>query len=259
MTTPAAVRIPGRGYALHPGRLQLISAPTPNGVKVSILLEEAGLPYEAHWIDILAGETRTPAFRKLNPNAKIPVIIDPDGPGGVPMILSESAAILLYLATKTGRFLPGDPARYWETVQWLFFQMASIGPMFGQVGYFNRFAGRDMADKRPLQRYVDESRRLLEVLDERLRGRTWIIGDDYGLADIATLGWVDNLVTFYEARELVGFDDFAHVAAWWARGLSRPAVQRGMRIPARLAPVPSDRAGADQTTHAHRGHTVSGS
>lgn len=222
-----------RWQAEHPDRLQLYSAATPNGVKVSILLEEIGLPYEAHWIDVLGGETRTPGFLALNRNGKIPVIVDPDGPGGQPLVLSESAAILLYLAEKSDAFRPVDPACYWETVQWLFFQMASIGPMFGQVGYFNRFAGRAIEDPRPLQRYVDESRRLLGVLDDRLSGQDWIVGSGYGLADIATLGWVNNLITFYDARALVDFDSYHNVAAWLERGMARPAVQRGCRIPAR--------------------------
>jgi GST-like protein len=211
----------------------LYSLNTPNGVKASIMLEEAGLDYEAHHVDIMAGESRTPAFLSLNPNGKIPAMIDPDGPDGQPLALFESGAILLYLAEKTGRFIPADPARRWETIQWVFFQMASIGPMFGQLGYFNKFAGKDIDDPRPRQRYVDESRRLLGVLDARLDGRTWLMGEEYTIADIATLGWVDNLITFYEARELVGFDDFPHVGAWLERGLARPAVQRGLAVPSR--------------------------
>jgi len=219
--------------AQHPDRLQLYSLNTPNGVKASIMLEETGLAYEPHLVDIMKGESHTPAFLSLNPNGKIPAIIDPDGPGGQPLALFESGAILLYLADKTGRFIPAEPARRWECIQWVFFQMASIGPMFGQVGYFNKFAGKDIADKRPLARYVDESKRLLAVLDNRLRGRRWIMGDDYGIADIATLGWVRNLITFYEARELVGYDRLLHVPAWLDRGLSRPAVQRGLEVPRR--------------------------
>ena len=219
--------------AQHPDRIQLYSLNTPNGVKVSIMLEETGLAYEPHLVDIAKDESHTPAFLSLNPNGKIPAIIDPAGPGGQPLALFESGAILLYLADKSGRFIPAEPARRWECIQWVFFQMASIGPMFGQVGYFNKFAGRDIADKRPLARYVDESKRLLAVLDDRLRGRRWIMGDDYGIADIATLGWVRNLITFYEARELVGYDRLLHVPAWLDRGLSRPAVQRGLEVPRR--------------------------
>ncbi|WP_292084651.1 MULTISPECIES: glutathione binding-like protein [unclassified Brevundimonas] len=217
----------------HPDRLQLYSLPTPNGVKVSILLEELGLAYEPHLVDIGKNETWTPDYLSLNPNGKIPAIIDPEGPGGKPLPLFESGAILVYLAEKTGRFLPVDPAARYETLQWVFFQMAAIGPMFGQVGFFHKFAGREFEDKRPRDRYVAESRRLLGVLEGRLEGRDWIMGDDYTIADIAILGWVRNLIGFYEAGDLVGFSDFPRVAAWLERGLARPAVQRGLNIPAR--------------------------
>jgi GST-like protein len=232
MTGLSAFPITRRWPAEHPDRLQLFSLNTPNGVKVSIMLEEIGLPYEPHLIDIGRNETWTAEFLSLNPNGKIPAIIDPDGPGGKPLGLFESGAILLYLGDKTGKLIPSDPALRWETIQWVFFQMAAIGPMFGQVGYFNRFAGKAIEDKRPLQRYVAESKRLLGVLDRRFDRREWIMGE-YSIADVATLGWVRNLVTFYEARALVGFDGFANVAAWLERGLARPAVQRGLEIPAR--------------------------
>jgi GSH-dependent disulfide-bond oxidoreductase len=222
-----------RWPAKHPDRLQLYSLPTPNGVKVSIMLEEIGLPYEPHTINIGKNETWTPEFLSLNPNGKIPAIIDPNGPNGVPFGLFESGAILLYLAEKTGKLLPSDPALRYETIQWVFFQMAAVGPMFGQVGYFHKFAGREIADKRPLQRYQDESKRLLGVLETRLEGRTWIMGDDYTIADVSLLGWVRNLVGFYEARELVDFDSLKRVPGWLERGLARPAVQRGLEIPAR--------------------------
>ncbi|HWX66310.1 MAG TPA: glutathione S-transferase N-terminal domain-containing protein [Rhodanobacter sp.] len=222
-----------RWPAQYPDRIQLYSLNTPNGVKASIMLEETGLPYEAHLVDIMKGESHTPEFRSLNPNGKIPAIIDPHGPGGAPLGLFESGAILLYLADKTGKFISADAALRWETIQWVFFQMAAIGPMFGQVGFFNKFAGKEYADKRPLERFVAESKRLLDVLDQRLDGRTWLIGDDYSIADIATLGWVNNLITFYEARELVAYDSFKHVVAWLDRGLARPAVQRGLTIPGR--------------------------
>ena len=229
----SAFPISARWPARHPERIQLYSLDTPNGVKVSIMLEETGLAYEPHRVDIMQNESHLPEFLSLNPNGKIPAIIDPHGPGGEPLALFESGAILLYLADKTSRFIPPDPARRWQTIQWLFFQMAAIGPMFGQLGYFNKFAGRELADKRPLERYVAESKRLLGVLDAQLAGRAWIIGDDYTIADIATLGWVRNLITFYEARELVDYDRFANVGAWLERGLARPAVQRGLRVPAR--------------------------
>jgi GST-like protein len=226
---PVATRWP----AAHPDRIQLYSVPTPNGVKVSIALEEMGLPYEPHFIDIGANETWTPDYLSLNPNGKIPAIIDPDGPGGAPLALFESGAILIYLAEKTGQFLPADPARRYETIQWLMFQMGGIGPMFGQLGFFHKFAGKDYEDKRPRDRYATESKRLLGVLETRLKDRSWIMGEEYTIADIATLGWVRNLVGFYEARDLVGYDDFPAVDAWLQRGLARPAVQKGLTIPAR--------------------------
>ena len=233
MADLSAFPIASRWPARHPDRIQLYSLDTPNGVKASIMLEETGLPYEAHLVDIMENESHLPEFLALNPNGKIPAIIDPDGPGGKPLGLFESGAILMYLADKTGKFIPADAAARWETIQWVFFQMASIGPMFGQVGFFNKFAGRQYEDKRPLQRYVNESKRLLGVLDGRLAGRDWIMGSDYTIADIATLGWVNNLITFYEARELVEYDRFGNVAAWLERGLARPAVQRGLKIPSR--------------------------
>jgi GSH-dependent disulfide-bond oxidoreductase len=233
VTDLSAFPITKRWPAQHSDRLQLYSLPTPNGVKVSIMLEEIGLAYEPHTIDIGKNETFTPEFLSLNPNGKIPAIIDPNGPGGAPLGLFESGAILQYLAEKTGKLLSADPARRIETIQWVQFQMSAIGPMFGQVGFFHKFAGREFEDKRPLQRYVNESKRLLGVLDKHLDGRTWMIGDDYSIADIASLGWVRNLNGFYGAGELVGFDSFTHVTAWLARGLARPAVQRGLEIPKR--------------------------
>lgn len=219
--------------AQHPDHLQLYSLPTPNGVKVSIMLEEIGLPYEPHLVDIGQNQSWTPEYLALNPNGKIPAIVDPDGPGGKPFGLFESGAILLYLAEKTAQLLPVDPARRYETIQWVFFQMAAVGPMFGQVGYFNKFAGKAIEDKRPLERYRDESKRLLGVLESRLDGRQWIMDDDYTIADISLVGWVRNLITFYEARELVAYDELVHVPAWLERMLARPAVQRGLDIPKR--------------------------
>jgi GST-like protein len=233
MTGLSNFPITKRWPAQHPDRLQLYSLPTPNGVKVSIMLEETGLPYEPHLVDITKNESWTPEFLSLNPNGKIPAIIDPDGPGGQPLALFESGAILQYLAEKTGKLLPQDPARRYETIQWVHFQMASIGPMFGQVGFFHKFAGREYEDKRPLHRYRDESRRLLGVLETRLTSGPWIMGDEFTIADVATLGWVRNLVGFYGARELVDFDSLKAVPAWLERGLARPAVQRGLDIPKR--------------------------
>ncbi len=221
-----------RWPALHPDRLQLYSINSPNGVKVSIMLEETGLPYEPHLVHIGANESWTEEFLSLNPNGKIPAIIDPDGPGGKPLALFESGAILVYLADKTGQLAPTDPARRYETLQWLFWQMGGVGPIFGQVGFFHKFAGRAIEDKRPLERYVTESKRLLGVLETRLEGRDWIM-DEYSIADIATLGWVRNLIGFYGARELVGYDSFKRVPAWLERGLARPAGQRGLEIPSK--------------------------
>ncbi|MFT2797272.1 glutathione binding-like protein [Serratia sp. N21D137] len=226
---PIAKRWPAK----HPERLQLYSLPTPNGVKVSIMLEEISLPYEAHLIDIGKNETWTPEFLSLNPNGKIPAILDPAGPDGKPFALFESGAILLYLAEKCGKLLPKDPAQRYETIQWVFFQMASVGPMFGQLGFFHKFAGREYEDKRPFERYQKESKRLLGVLEERLQGRDWIMGSEYTIADISLLGWVRNLIGFYEARDVVEFDNFPLVGQWLERGLARPAVQRGINIPAR--------------------------
>src|SRR5690349_22665544 len=217
----------------HPELLQLYSLPTPNGVKVSIMLEEIGLPYEVHLVDFGKDDQKTAEFLSLNPNGKIPAMIDPDGPGGKPLPLFESGAILQYLAEKTGKLLPVDAARRWEAIQWVYFQMAFIGPMFGQVGFFNKFAGKDYEDKRPRDRYVNESKRLLGVMESHLDGRQWFMGDEYTIADISMLGWVRNLIGFYGARELVAFDEFSNVAAWLERGLARPAVQRGLNIPKR--------------------------
>ena len=232
MADLSAFPITQRWPAQHPDRLQLYSLNTPNGVKASIMLEETGLPYEPHLVDITKDETWGPEFLSLNPNGKIPAILDPDGPDGKPLALFESGAILIYLAEKTGKLIPADAAGRYETIQWVMWQMGGLGPMFGQLGFFHKFAGRAYEDKRPLQRYVAESKRLLGVLDTRLEGRDWIMGD-YSIADISMLGWVRNLIGFYEARELVEFDSLKNVPAWLERGLARPAVQRGLEIPKR--------------------------
>jgi len=233
MADLSAFPITKRWPAKNPEIIQLYSLPTPNGVKVSIALEELGLAYEAHLVDIGKNESWTAEFLSLNPNGKIPVIIDPNGPGGKPLGLFESGAILLYLSDKTGKLVPDDAAARYETIQWVFFQMAFIGPMFGQVGYFHKFAGKEIEDKRPLNRYRDEAKRLLGVMNTRLTGRQWIMGDLYTIADISMMGWVRNLIGFYGAGELVEFDSFPNVGAWLERGLARPAVQRGLTIPAR--------------------------
>jgi GST-like protein len=233
MTDLSAFPITARWPAKYPDRLQLYSLPTPNGVKVSIMLEEIGLPYEAHAVDFGKDDQKTPEFLSLNPNGKIPAILDPDGPGGKPLGLFESGAILQYLAEKTGKLLPTDPARRYQTLQWVHFQIGGIGPMFGQVGFFFKFAGKEFADKRPLERYVTEAKRLLGVLDTRLEGRQWVMGDDYSIADIAMFGWVRAMIGFYGARDLVAYDTLKQVPAWLERGLARPAVQRGVEIPKR--------------------------
>jgi GST-like protein len=217
--------------AQHPERLQLYSLPTPNGVKPAIMLEEIGLPYEVHRVAFDRNDQLSPEFLSLNPNNKIPAIIDPDGPGGRPLPLWESGAILIYLAEKTGKLLPADPALRYQTIQWLMFQMGGLGPMFGQLGFFHKFAGKDYEDKRPRDRYAAESKRLLGVLDRHLEGRDWIMGDEYTIADIATFPWVNNLIGFYGAGELVGFQDFRNVARVLQAFVARPAVARGLQIP----------------------------
>ncbi len=231
MTDLSAFPITSKWPARHPDRLQLYSLPTPNGVKISIMLEETGLPYEPHRVNFETRDQASPAFKSLNPYGKIPAIIDPHGPGGRPLPLFESGAILVYLADKTGQFMPTDPAARYQTLQWLMFQMGGIGPMFGQVGFFHKFAGKNIEDKRPRDRYVAEARRLLAVLDEQLAERAWITGDEYTIADIATFPWVRNLVGFYGAGELVGMADFSHVTRALQAFVERPAVSRGLEIP----------------------------
>ncbi len=237
MTALASFPITHKWPAQHPERIQLYSLPTPNGVKVSIMLEETGLPYEPHLVRFDRNDQLSPEFLSLNPNNKIPAIIDPNGPGGAPLALFESGAILVYLADKSGQLMPADMAGRYETLQWLMFQMGGIGPMFGQVGFFHKFAGKDFEDKRPRDRYVAESKRLLGVLNQRLAERAWIMGDAYSIADIATFPWVNNLVGFYGAGELVGFKDFPHVERVAQAFAARPAVQRGLQIPNRNPPA----------------------
>lgn len=233
MSDLSAFAITRKWPAQHPERLQLYSLPTPNGVKVSIMLEETGLAYEPHLVSFDSNDQFSPEFLSLNPNNKIPAILDPNGPDGEALALFESGAILIYLAEKTGQLLAKDPARRYQTLQWLMFQMGGIGPMFGQLGFFHKFAGRDFADKRPRDRYVAESARLLGVLDQHLQDRDWMMGHDYSIADIALFPWVRNLVGFYEAGDLVQFERFANVRRVLDAFLARPAVQRGLSIPAR--------------------------
>ncbi|MBN9366364.1 MAG: glutathione S-transferase N-terminal domain-containing protein [Comamonadaceae bacterium] len=227
-THPITAKWPAR----HPERLQLYSLATPNGVKVSIALEEMQLPYEAHLVSFGTNDQFSPEFLALAPNNKIPAILDPHGPGGQPLVLFESGAILLYLAEKTGQFLPRDAAARYETLQWLMWQMGGVGPMFGQLGFFHKYAGKDYEDKRPRDRYVAESRRLLGVLEQRLAGRDWVMGAQYTIADMAIFPWVRNLVEHYGAGDLVGWGDFAQVRRALAAFVARPAVQRGLVVPA---------------------------
>ena len=233
MTDLSAFPITKRWPAQHPERLKLYSLPTPNGVKVSIALEETGLAYEAHRVSFDSNDQLTPEFLSLSPNNKIPAIVDPNGPGGKPLALFESGAILVYLAAKTDQLMPKDEAQRYETLQWVMWQMGGVGPMFGQVGFFHKFAGKDYDDKRPRDRYVAESKRLIGVLEQRLAHRQWMMGEEYTIADIATLPWVRNLVGFYGAGELVGFDEFKHVQRVLAAFVARPAVDRGLNIPPR--------------------------
>ena len=221
--------------AQFPERIQLYSLPTPNGVKASIMLEETGLPYEPHTVNFDTNDQTTPEFLSINPNNKIPAILDPEGPGGKPLALFESGAILIYLADKTGMFLPEHGQARYETLQWLMFQMGGVGPMFGQLGFFYKFAGKDYEDKRPRDRYVDESKRLLQVLNQRMEGRKWLMGDDYSIADIATWPWVRNLYGFYGAGELVGIQNFPNVTRTVDAFVARPAVAKGLEIPQRPA------------------------
>jgi GST-like protein len=233
MADISAFPITRKWPAQHPDRIQLYSLPTPNGVKASIALEELGLPYEPHLVSFETNDQTSPEFLSLNPNNKIPAILDPDGPGGKPLALFESGAILIYLADKTGKLVPQDAAARYETLQWLMWQMGGVGPMFGQLGFFHKFAGKDFEDKRPRDRYVAESKRLLGVLDQRLAGRQWVMGDTYTIADIAILPWVRNLVGFYGAGELVEFDQFKEIKRVLDAFVARPAVAKGLNIPAR--------------------------
>ena len=211
--------------------LQLYSLPTPNGIKVSVALEELGLVYEPHKVDFATNDQMSPEFLSLNPNNKIPAIIDPDGPDGKPLALFESGAILIYLAEKTGKLLPKDAAGRYEAIQWVMFQMGGLGPMFGQLGFFVKFAGKDIEDPRPRERYLNETKRILGVIDKHLEGKAWVMGDDYTIADIAIFPWIRTLVGFYEAGEMVGFDSFKNVKRVYEAFMARPAVQKGVTIP----------------------------
>ena len=231
--TLAAFPITRKWPPQHPDRIQLYSLPTPNGIKVAVMLEETGLPYEPHAVRFENNDQLSPEFLSLNPNNKIPAVIDPNGPDGKPLGLFESGAILMYLAEKTGRFMLPTAAGRYETLQWLMFQMGGVGPMFGQVGFFHRFAGKDFEDKRPRDRYVGEAKRLLGVLNKRLDGRDWMMGNMYTIVDMAVFPWVRTLVGFYDAGALVGIEDFPHVTRVLESFLARPAVIKGLDIPKR--------------------------
>lgn len=233
MTDLSAFPVTRKWPALHPERIQLYSLNTPNGIKVSVMLEETGLPYEPHYVSFERNEQRSPEFLSLNPYGKIPAMIDPDGPQGKPLPLFESGAILFYLAEKARSFIPPDSHGRYETLQWLMFQQGGVGPTFGQVGFFNKFAGKAYEDKRPLQHYVAASKRLLAVIEQRLAGRNWIMGESYTIADMAIFPWVNNLIVYYEAGDLVGIADFPNVRRVLEAFLARPAVARGRRIPSK--------------------------
>ena len=232
MTDLSSFQITKRWPPKNPDVIQYYGFPTPNGVKVSIALEEMGLPYEAHKVAFGDADQLTPEFMSLNPNNKIPAIIDPDGPDGKPIGLFESGAILIYLAEKTGQLLPKDAVKRYEVLQWLMFQMGGIGPMFGQLGFFTFFAGKDIEDPRPAARYIEESARLLEVLDGQLEGQDWVCGD-YSIADIAIAPWLRIVRDHYKAGDLVDWDDLPNVEAYLNRFLERPAVQAGLKQPPR--------------------------
>jgi GSH-dependent disulfide-bond oxidoreductase len=223
--------------AQHPDRIQLYSLPTPNGVKVSIMLEETGLAYEPHTVSFDARDQLSPEFLSLNPYGKIPAIVDPNGPGGKPLGLFESGAILIYLAEKTARLIPQDAAGRYHAMQWVMFQVGGLGPMFGQVGFFHKFAGKDWEDKRPRDRYVGEVKRVLGVVNQRLADRAWMLGDEYSIVDIAIFPWIRNLIGFYDAGALVGIGDFPHVTRALEVFVARPAVVKGLTIPARPKPA----------------------
>lgn len=210
--------------------IQLYSLATPNGQKVSIALEEMEVPYDAHLINIMEGDQFTDEYIRISPNSKIPAIIDPDGPDGEPITLMESGAILIYLAEKSGKFLSGNPRTRSETLQWLFFQVAHIGPMFGQFGHFYKYAKDACEDPYPVERYSTEAKRLLAVLDKRLDGRKFLVNDEYSIADIAVFPWVGCLDQFYEASEFLGLTNYKNVQQWFERCANRPAAKRGARV-----------------------------
>jgi len=211
-------------------KIQLYSLATPNGQKASIALEEMELAYDAHTINILKGDQFSDEFIKINPNSKIPAIVDPNGPDGAPLAIMESGAILMYLARKSGKFLSKDPRLESETLQWLFFQVGGVGPMFGQFGHFYKYATKKCDHPYPTERYADESRRLLGVLDQRMQGRKFLVGDEYSIADMAIVPWVRCLDTGYQAAERLKLSEFKNVTKWCERVLARPKTQKGLEV-----------------------------
>ncbi|MES0880219.1 glutathione S-transferase N-terminal domain-containing protein [Roseibium sp. SCP14] len=234
MTALSDFQITRKWPAQYPDRIQLYSLPTPNGIKVSAMLEETGLPYEPHLVDFGSSDQHSPEFLSLNPNNKIPAIIDPNGPDGKPLTLWESGAILLYLAEKSGKLLPENPAAKYEAIQWVMWQMGGLGPMTGQLGFFHKFAGKEYEDRRPFERYRDEVIRLLGVLDRQLEGQGFIVGNEYSIADITCWPWARNINGFYEAAEVVGYQNFRNVVRWVDTCVNRPASEKAINIPARV-------------------------
>lgn len=220
---------PTRWPVEHPDRIQLYSIATPNGQKVGIMLEELGVPYEGHKVHIGQNDQFDEGYLKINPNNKIPTLIDPEGPTGEPIAIMETGAILMYLAQKFQRFIPDDPALHWETVQWVFFQMASVGPMFGQFGHFHKFARDKTQDDYGVTRYTNEAKRLLNVLNTRLEGRTFLVGETFTIADMATVPWI-NALDFYDGKSVLDYDSFTHIQPWIDRCMARPGVQRGVQV-----------------------------
>lgn len=233
MTSLSDFPITRKWPAEHPDRIQLYSLPTPNGIKASAMLEETGLAYEAHLVSFGTDDQMTPEFISLNPNNKIPAIIDPDGPDGKPMGLWESGAILIYLAEKSGKLLSTDPVERMHTIQWLMFQMGGAGPMFGQFGFFHKFAGKEIEDKRPYERYQNESKRLLGVMERQLQKSAYIATDKYSIADLALWPWIRTLRDFYEASDELELEKHDAVMDWLAKCFARPASEKSINIPPR--------------------------
>lgn len=210
--------------------IELYSLATPNGQKIGIALEEMGIPYHAHLVNIMKGDQHRSEFLEINPNGKIPAIIDPEGNDGTPLSIFESGAILLHLAKKSKKFLPEHPKEYSETLQWLFFQVGGVGPMFGQFGHFYKYAGDKCDHPYPLERYRSETKRLLGVLEAHLKDRSFLVGEQYTIADMATVPWVNGLSMFYKADDILNLPFYKNVNAWVKAVLDRPKTQAGMKV-----------------------------